>query len=110
MGINLTPILSVIYFASFIFILIASIKLFKSNHIPGSKLIFIAVIGLIIVSIASILTSELLFGDVRLIYEMVINLTESLLLLVGAYGFWCFVNYYTKINTKKIAKMESLKL
>lgn len=39
-------------------------------------------------------------------YEMVTNFLESTLILIGAYGFWCFVNYSVEENANKEIKKD----
>ena len=76
-------------------IFVASIKLFRNKNIPKSNLILIAFIGSIIGAFLPLLESFYIIEESNT-FEAIVDLYLSLMFLLGAYGFWCFVSYSTK--------------
>ena len=99
MGLNITTLSILFTIISGIFILIGSFKLFKTKNIPGSKLIFFSVIGLILTIF--IPDPESMEGKNQLIILGIETTIISLLVLAGAYGFFLLANHTASNNANK---------
>jgi len=83
---------------AFVLILITSIKLFRGNNIPGSKLIFYSIIGTLVGTVLSA-TQDLIFHDEgNYIFSALVNICLAVLFLVGAYGFLSLAKYTVNNN------------
>ena len=88
MNINLTSMFMVFTIIPFIFLFVASIKLYKVKNIPGSKLIFISLF------VAPFFETE----EERFIVEMLVSVIDLILISIGAFGFWRLVNHIASAN------------
>jgi hypothetical protein len=75
-------------------IFVASIKLFKNKNIPKSNLILIAFVGSIIGVFLPLIETYFIIEE-SYIFGAIVDIYLSLMFLLGAYGFWCFVGYST---------------
>ena len=96
---------TLIILIAFIFTLLASIKLLKTKT-PGSKFIFFAFIGSIVISFLPLLVSLIDINEDNPLLEMTSSFLESVLLFVAAYGFWRFMNYFTGKSANKAIKTD----
>ena len=78
---------------AFILILIASIKLFRRNNIPGAKLIFYSIICTIIVAVISVSYTSIFDIEENYVVEALLNIFLAILFFIGSYGFWSLVKY-----------------
>ena len=75
-------------FAALVLIVVASIKLFRGNNVPGAKLILTSLILTIFFTLISASYSIVLDIDENLIVEAILNLILGVLLFAGALGFF----------------------
>ncbi len=101
--INVTWIFLLLSFISIFFILLASFKLFRTKNIPGSKLIFFAVIGSLVIAVLPEPEEFFAVEKDGLIFEIIINIFNSFLFLMGAYGFWCLAKYVGISNANRMS-------
>ena len=74
--------------AAFVLIVVASIKLFRGNNVPGAKLILTSLVLTIIFAFISASYSMVLEVDENLIVEAILNIILGVLFFVGAFGFF----------------------
>lgn len=91
MSFNITFIFLGVTVISSLFILMGSIKLVRSKDIPGSKLIFISILGYIL-SIF-ILGSDTEIEELPLTDQILIMGTDAVLILMATYGFYLLASY-----------------
>lgn len=91
MNISLTAINLLLTAAAFFLVLLASFRLLRSRNIPGSRLIFAALVGSLLVAFAPI--PESLSDDQAVALELASAILNAMLLLAGAYGFWRLANH-----------------
>lgn len=76
-----------------IFILVASIRLYKNCKVPGVNFIFYSTTGTLI-SITIYTAYALMFSnDENHLFEQITGIYFSALFLLGAYGFWHLTKY-----------------
>ena len=75
-----------------IFILIASIKLYKNYKVPGVNFIFYCTTGTLI-SITIYTAYAWFSNDENQLFEQITSIYFSALFLLGAYGFWQLTKY-----------------
>ncbi len=98
MVINVTSILIIFAFFSSILVLIGSIKLIKLKNIPGSKLIFFAVVGSIL--LVFLPEAEFKKGGISFFLQAIEVGVYSILMLMASYGFFRLANYTATNSTK----------
>jgi len=86
---------------AFIFIIMSSIKLFRSHHIPGAKLIFYSIICTIIGTVISLGYMLVAEGEDSYVFEAVISLVIGIAFFIGSYGFWNLSKFIANENAKK---------
>ena len=99
MGFSVASILILFAFISFILLLLGSIKLIAANNIPGSKLIFIAVIGSIVSAFLPEAESD--EGTISMLWQYVEIGVNSILMLMVSYGFYLLSSYVAKNSANK---------
>ena len=76
-----------------IFVLIASIKLYKHCKLPGINYIFYSTTGSLISFFSyTVYTLLFSFGE-NAVFEQITNILFSILFSLGAYGFWLLAKY-----------------
>ena len=83
----------IITIIAFVVILITSIKLFRGNNIPGSKLIFYSIIGTLVGAVLSATQDLIFYDEGNYIFAAMVNIFLAVLFLVGAYGFLSLAKY-----------------
>ena len=91
---------------AFVLLLIASIRLLRANNIPGSRLIFLAIIGTFIGAFLPIIEIFFIVDEDSYIFEGLVNIFLALMFLVGAYGFWCLAKYSISNSANKALSSE----
>lgn len=86
--------------------LLASIKLIKVKSLPGSKLIFIAVIGYVL-SGFFLPESDAELGEESMFLQLLTLGINSLLMLVAAYGFYSLANHISNISANKSLNQDA---
>ena len=76
-----------------IFILIASIRLYKHCHLPGVNYIFYSTTGSLISFLSYTVYSLLFSFGENEIFEQITNILFSILFSLGAYGFWLLAKH-----------------
>ena len=88
-----------------IIIFIASIKLFRKNDIPNSKLLLIGFLGSVVGVLLPLLETFYIIEESTL-FNSLINVYLGIMFIVGAYGFWCLVNYSLNKSANKAIKKD----
>ena len=104
MGFSIASIFILFAFVSCVLLFLGSLKLIKSENIPGSKLIFIAVIGAFISGF--IPEAETEEGEVIFLWQVIEISTHSILILLASYGFYKLSNYVASISANKAIKKD----
>ena len=99
MTLNITSIYMLVTIASSVLIIIGSIKLYKTQNIPGSKLIFFSIIGYILTIF--IPDSEMVDEQYIFTTKIAEVTTGSILMLMSAYGFYLLASYIAINNANK---------
>ena len=81
--------------AGFAIILFTSIRLFRCKAIPGSRIIFIAVIGAVIGALSTLIEVLFFVPDSNYLFESVLEIYMAGMFLLAAIGFWRLVSYTT---------------
>lgn len=90
----------VLMLISLIIILIGSIKLFLNNQIPKSKLLLIAFVGSVIGVLLPLIESFYIIEDSYL-FNSLVEIFLGVMFVIGAYGFWCLIQYSVKLSANK---------
>lgn len=94
MGFSITSVLMLFTLISFVLLLLASIKLLLARNIPGSRLIFISLIGTMLsVFLPEAETDE---GDIIMLWQIVEISAEAILMLMASYGFYRLSGFVAK--------------
>ena len=96
---NIAFILMFFAVISVILIFLASVQLIKADSVPGSRLIFAAVIGSVLTIF--IPETETDTGDASLLIQGIEVGANSLLMLMASYGFYRLASYTAQNNQKK---------
>ncbi len=81
-----------------IIIMIASIKLIRSNAIPGAKLVFWSILLTILFSLISVAYIYVVEISDTLVLEASLSILLGLLFVGGAYGFLKMANFIVRLN------------
>ena len=89
---------SIFTILAFILIFMSSIKLFRSHHIPGTKLIFYSIIFTLVGTVISLGYMLLAEGEENYILEAAISLLVGIAFFIGSYGFWNLSKFIVNAN------------
>jgi len=103
MAFNIASILIVVGFISFILVVIASIKLILIKNIPGSWLIFVALIA----SIISTFLPEEEIENMTILATSIELAVHSLIMLMASFGFYRLVSFVAKNNANNSAQTDA---
>ena len=88
-----------------IIIFVASIKLFRNKDIPNSKLLLIGFLGSVVGVLLPLLETFYIIEESAL-FNSIVNVYLGAMFIVGAYGFWCLVNYSLNKSANKAIKKD----
>lgn len=93
----------IFYLISLIITFVASLKLFANNEIPNSKLLLIALIGIVVGALLPLLETFYIIEESEL-FNSIVNIYLGVMFVIGAYGFWCLVQYSINLSTNKASQ------